>query len=99
MSSGAVVGKLDSSLFNFGDVDGGSVDAFYEGALVERESQSVEVRLQSRTPQLIDWSISAIVGEDSGVQDQSTFHGEQSPLNRPNGFEVTGATHARGFVR
>jgi iron complex outermembrane recepter protein len=87
----AVVGRLESSLFNFGDVDGGSIDAFYEDLFIERESTSAEFRLQSRNPQRIDWSVGAIVGKDSGLQDQSTFHGTQSPLGRPNGVEVTGA--------
>lgn len=87
----AVAGVLDSSLYNYGDVDGGSIDAFYEDLLIERESQSVELRLASRGEQAIEWSIGAISGEDSGLQDQSTYHGAQSPLGRPNGFEVTGA--------
>ncbi|MCU0757590.1 MAG: TonB-dependent receptor [Steroidobacteraceae bacterium] len=87
----AVVGDLQSEIFNFGDVDGGSIDAFYEDLLIDRESRSAELRLASRNPQRIEWSVGAIAGEDSGVQDQSTFHGTQSPLGRPNGFEVTGA--------
>ncbi len=87
----AVAGQLTSSLFNYGDVDGGSIDAFYEDLLVERESTSAELRLASRNAQKIEWSIGAIVGEDSGIQDQSTYHGAQSPLARPNGFEITGA--------
>ena len=90
----AVAGKLESSLYNFGDVDGGSIDAFYEDLLIERESESAEIRLQSRNPQRLAWSVGAIVGRDTGVQDQSTYHGAQSPLGRPNGFEVTGADSA-----
>jgi iron complex outermembrane receptor protein len=87
----AVAGRLTSSLFNFGDVDGGSIDAFYEDLKIDRESTSGELRLASRNPQKIEWSVGAIVGQDSGLQDQSTFHGAQSPLGRPNGVEVTGA--------
>ncbi len=90
----AVAGKLTSSLFNFGDVDGGSIDAFYEDLLIERESRSAEIRLASSKEQRIDWSVGAIAGKDEGVQDQSTYHGAQSPLGRPNGFEVTGADSA-----
>ena len=89
-----MAGKLNASLFNFGDVDGGSIDAFYEDLLIERESESLELRLQSRNPQRLAWSIGAIAGKDSGVQDQSTYHGAQSPLGRPNGFEITGADSA-----
>ncbi len=91
MTLTAVAGNLTSSLFNFGDVDGGSIDAFYEDLDIQRESKSAELRLASRGEQLVEWSIGAITGEDSGVQDQSTYHGAQSPLGRPNGFEVTGA--------
>jgi iron complex outermembrane recepter protein len=87
----AVAGRLTSSLFNYGDVDGGSPDFFYEDLLIDRESTSGELRLASRNPQKIEWSVGAIVGQDSGLQDQSTFHGAQSPLGRPNGVEVTGA--------
>jgi iron complex outermembrane recepter protein len=87
----AVAGRLTSSLFNFGDVDGGSPDFFYEDLKIDRESTSGELRLASRNPQKIEWSVGAIVGQDSGLQDQSTFHGAQSPLGRPNGVEVTGA--------
>jgi iron complex outermembrane receptor protein len=90
----AIVGKLESSLYNFGDVDGGSIDAFYEDLLIERESKSAEIRLQSRGEDRLAWSIGAITGKDSGVQDQSTYHGAQSPLGRPNGFEITGADSA-----
>ena len=90
----AVVGKLDSSLYNFGDVDGGSIDAFFEDLLIERESESAEIRLQSRDAAQLAWSVGAIVGKDSGLQDQSTYHGAQSPLGRPNGFEITGADSA-----
>jgi len=87
----AVAGNLTSSLFNYGDVDGGSPDFFYEDLLIDRESTSGELRLASRNPQTIEWSVGAIVGQDSGLQDQSTYHGAQSPLGRPNGVEVTGA--------
>jgi iron complex outermembrane recepter protein len=87
----AVGGHLWSSLFNFGDVDGGSIDAFYEDLYIRRKSTSGELRLQSLGDNWLGWSIGANYGEDSGVQDQSTFHGRQSPLNRPDGFEITGA--------
>ncbi len=87
----AVAGKLESSVFNYGDVDGGSIDAFYEDLLIDRESTSAELRIASRDAQTIEWSVGGIVGKDSGLQDQSTYHGAQSPLGRPNGVEVTGA--------
>ncbi|MCZ8130558.1 MAG: TonB-dependent receptor [Steroidobacteraceae bacterium] len=85
-----VGGSLESEVYNFGDVDGGSIDAFYEELLIERESKSGEIRLQSRGERRLEWSIGAFVGEDRGVLIQPTFHGTQSPLNRPAGVEVTG---------
>jgi iron complex outermembrane receptor protein len=88
-----VGGYLSSSLYNFGDVDGGSIDAFYEDLLVTRDSRSGEIRLQSRGEQTVGWSFGAMAGKDKGVQDQSTFHGLQSPIGRP-GVEVTGADSA-----
>jgi iron complex outermembrane receptor protein len=87
----AVAGNLTSQLYNIGDVDGGSIDAFYENLFVDRNSKSAELRLASRNAQTIEWSIGAMAGRDRGVLNQKTFHGTQSPLGRPNGFEITGA--------
>jgi iron complex outermembrane receptor protein len=86
-----VAGHLSSELFNFGDVDGGSIDAFYEDLKVDRDSRSAEVRLASRNAQRLEWSVGVMGGQDNGVLNQKTFHGAQSPLGRPNGFEITGA--------
>jgi iron complex outermembrane receptor protein len=93
----SVLGHLKSSLFNYGDVDGGSPDFFYEDLKVTRKSTSGELRLASNGKQALEWSIGTVVGKDSGLSDQSTFHGAQSPLcpastgGRCNGLEVTGA--------
>ncbi len=87
----AVVGYLDSELWNRGDVDGGSIDAFFELRNIWRDSKSAELRWASRGDRRVEWSIGAIAGQDSGLLDAKTFHGAQSPLGRPNGFEVTGA--------
>jgi iron complex outermembrane receptor protein len=86
-----VGGHLNSTLYNYGDVDGGSIDAFYEDLKVDRDSTSGEVRLASRGERRIEWSVGAMGGQDQGVLNQKTFHGAQSPLGRPNGFEITGA--------
>lgn len=93
----AVGGHLTSDVFNFGDVDGGSRDFFYEDLKLHRESTSGELRLQSTGTQLLDWSLGASLGKDSGVSDQSTYHGANSPLcpaaraGNCSGLEVTGA--------
>ncbi|MGC6329600.1 TonB-dependent receptor [Rhizorhabdus sp. FW153] len=93
----SVLGHLKSSLFNYGDVDGGSPDFFYEDLKVTRKSTSGELRLASNGKQALEWSVGTVVGKDTGLSDQSTFHGAQSPLcpastgGRCNGLEVTGA--------
>jgi iron complex outermembrane recepter protein len=76
----AVGGHLQSTLYNYGDVDGGSRDFFYEDLLLTRKSTSGELRAQSTGRNLIDWSIGITAGRDTGVSDQSTFHGRDSPL-------------------
>jgi iron complex outermembrane receptor protein len=91
MSLVAVGGWLDSELFNLGDVDGGSIDAFNEFRNIDRGSKSAEVRLQSRERQTLEWSVGAIYGQDTGELSALTYHGRQSPLNRPAGTEVTAA--------
>ncbi len=87
----AVGGRLEATVYNFGDVDGGSIDAFYEDLAIDRDSTSGEIRLQSRGERTLEWSVGVFAGEDRGVLNQKTFHGTQSPLGRPNGFEITGA--------
>ena len=49
-----VAGHLESDLFNYGDVDGGSIDFFYENLLLHRESTSGELRFQSTGSQVLD---------------------------------------------
>ena len=90
MALTAVAGRIESEVFNYGDVDGGSPDFYYEDLLLERTSTSGELRLQSLGRQTLEWSIGASVGEDEGDLDQSTYHGAQSPQGLPEGFEVTG---------
>ncbi|MBA1374771.1 TonB-dependent receptor [Sphingomonas ursincola] len=91
-----VVGHLTSDVFNFGDVDGGSPDFFYEDFFLKRKSTSGELRLQSNGKNFLDWSVGAFIGRDTGTTDQSTFHGRNSPLcpagrvGNCSGLEVTG---------
>ena len=93
----AVVGHLKADIFNYGDVDGGSRDFFYESLKLTRKSTSGELRLQSTGSQTFDWSIGTSLGKDKGVSFQSTYHGADSPLCPPTptgkctGLEVTGA--------
>ncbi|RYD60074.1 MAG: TonB-dependent receptor [Sphingomonadales bacterium] len=86
----AVGGRLNSNLFNYGDIDGGSRDQFYEVLNLRRTSKSGELRLQSTAKGFLEWSIGGNVGEDTGNIAQNTYHGAQSPQGRANGFEATG---------
>ncbi|WP_129791771.1 TonB-dependent receptor [Sphingosinicella sp. CPCC 101087] len=86
----AVGGHISSDVFNYGDVDGGSHDFYYEDLNVHRESTSGELRLQSTRPSTIEWSIGVMAGRDTGRTAQSTYHGAESPQGLPEGAEVTG---------
>ncbi len=76
-----VLGTLKSTVFNYGDVDGGSIDYFYENLLLERKSTSGEMRVQSTgSGNVFDWSVGVSAGRDTGDMDQATLHGAASPL-------------------
>src|SRR5262249_3397903 len=85
----AVIGRIDADTFNYGDVDGGSHDFYYEDLLLNRKSTSAELRLQSRGEGKLEWSVGATAGKDEGVMDQSTYHGAESPQHQPEGTETT----------
>jgi iron complex outermembrane receptor protein len=85
-----VLGHISSNLFNYGDVDGGSYDFFYENLLLKRQSTSGELRLQSNGSHFLDWSIGTSLGRDTGHLNQFTYNGTQSPFG-PDGSQITGA--------
>ena len=91
-----VLGHLKSDVVNFGDVDGSSKDFFYEDFVLTRKSTSGELRLASNGTRFFNWNIGFFMGRDTGLTDQSTFHGAQSPLcpavfnGSCNGLEATG---------
>ncbi|WP_174298766.1 TonB-dependent receptor [Sphingomonas bacterium] len=84
-----VAGHISSNLFNFGDVDGGSHDYFYENLKLKRASTSGELRLQSSGSHRLDWSVGTSVGHDTGNSNQFTFNGTESPFG-PDGSQITG---------
>lgn len=91
----AVVGHLKADVFNYGDVDGGSRDFFYEDLKLTRKSTSGELRLQSNGKNFLDWSIGTAYGKDSGITDQRTYNGSEITFACPGGLpceglEVTG---------
>ncbi|WP_420139795.1 TonB-dependent receptor [Sphingomonas sp.] len=85
-----VLGHISSNLFNYGDVDGGSHDYFYENLLLKRGSTSGELRLQSNGSHFLDWSIGTSLGRDTGHLNQFTYNGTESPFG-PDGSQITGA--------
>lgn len=92
-----VAGSLRSTVENYGDVDGGSIDFFYEDLLLRRKSTSGELRVQSTGPaNFFDWSVGVTAGRDTGDTDQSTYHGTASPMcpasynGQCEGLPVTG---------
>ena len=95
-----VIGHLEADVFNYGDVDGGSIDYFYEDLKLSRKSTSGELRLQSNGSHFLDWSLGTSLGKDSGVTAQSTFHGAASPAcpaaraGNCSGLEITGLDSA-----
>ena len=84
-----VLGHISSQLFNYGDVDGGSHDFFYENLKLKRASTSGELRLASNGSHFIDWSVGASYGRDTGNSNQFTFNGTESPFG-PEGSQITG---------
>lgn len=91
MTLTAVAGTLDNHIYNEGDVDGGSVDAFYEYRNINRSSTSGELRLQSNGPRAIEWSIGANVGQDKGDLSALTYNGTENPIGMDAGSEITAA--------
>ncbi|MBB5686871.1 TonB-dependent receptor [Sphingobium boeckii] len=89
MSLTAVVGDLTSKVYNYGDVDGGSFDFFYEDFLLNRGSTSGEIRLQSTNKGAFEWSIGGMIGKDTGETDQATYYGTQNPLGQIPGRTIT----------
>lgn len=89
MSLTAVVGHLDSKVFNYGDVDGSSFDFFNEDFTLNRGSTSGELRLQSTGSRSFEWSVGAMVGKDDGQTDQATFYGTENPLGQVPGRSIT----------
>jgi iron complex outermembrane receptor protein len=91
-----VLGHIKADVVNFGDVDGSSRDFFYEDFVLTRKSTSGELRLASNGTRFFNWSLGFFMGRDTGVTEQSTFHGRQSPLcparfnGNCEGLEVTG---------
>ena len=84
-----VLGYLYSNEFEGGDIDGSSLDLFYENESIKRSSLSEEIRVQSIPGHVIDWTGGAYYGHDIGHSTQYTFAGPDNPFALPGGTEVT----------
>jgi iron complex outermembrane receptor protein len=84
-----VVGYLYSNEFEGGDIDGSSLDLFYEHESIKRTSLSEELRFQSVPGRRVDWTGGIYYGHDTGHTTQYTFTGADNPFGLPDGFQVT----------
>src|SRR5258706_6756270 len=93
-----VVGYLYSNEFEGGDIDGSSLDLFYEQESIKRTSLSEELRFQSVPGRAVDWTGGIYYGHDSGHTTQYTFTGADNPFGLPDGFQVTSSLSASSDV-
>ncbi len=84
-----VAGYLNSNEFEGGDIDGSSLDLWYEHESIRRSSLSEELRVQSVSGHPVDWTGGLYFGHDIGHTTQYTFAGAQNPFALPPGYEVT----------
>ncbi len=87
-----VVGYLYSNEFEGGDIDGSSLDFFYEQESIKRSSVSEELRIQSVAgDHAVDWSGGVYYGHDYGHVNQYTYAGSDGAalFGVPDNFELT----------
>lgn len=86
----AVGGYLKAKTINEGDVDGGSIDYFYENNKLTRDSLNGELRVQSNGEGRFEWSVGVNAGRDTGRTTQTTRYGSAGLNGRPANFEISG---------
>jgi len=84
-----VIGFLDSKQFLEGDIDGSSLDAFFERKDQFRDAFSEEIRFQSLGSGDFEWTLGAMFTRETGELDQETFAGPDNAFGLPSGFQVT----------
>lgn len=85
----SITGYIDSEQHLQGDIDGGSIDFFYENDPVWRDSFSQEIRFQSIGNWKVDWTVGAIVSQDDASSRSRTYAGFARPFGVPEGTVVT----------
>ncbi|HWM67625.1 MAG TPA: TonB-dependent receptor [Steroidobacteraceae bacterium] len=86
-----VIGYINSNEFLMGDIDGSSIDFFYEQESIKRDALSEELRIQSNPGKMIDWTAGLFFSHDRGHTRQFTYAGAQAPafLELSEGAQVT----------
>ncbi|MBK5910716.1 TonB-dependent receptor [Rhodothalassium salexigens] len=85
----SISGYIDSKTFLQGDIDGSSLDLFFETKPIERDSLSQELRVQSYDNRWVDWTVGLFAARDRGNTEQETFAGADNPFGLPEDFQVT----------
>jgi iron complex outermembrane receptor protein len=84
-----VIGYINSNEFLMGDIDGSSIDFFYEHESIKRDAMSEEFRVSSNPGKPVDWTAGFFFSHDRGHTRQFTYAGAQATLNLPDGAEIT----------
>jgi iron complex outermembrane receptor protein len=85
----SISGYLHERDWNRGDVDGTSIDMFYEVNPLVRDSASEEFRVQSTTDTPLQWTAGFLLDRERGNREQHTLAGFQNPFGLPEGFDVS----------
>jgi iron complex outermembrane receptor protein len=84
-----IIGYLHEEDSNNGDIDGSSLDLFYENNPHTRDSTSEELRIQSQPGGAVDWTVGALWARDRGRTEQATYIGDYGIFGAPPGFQIT----------
>jgi len=84
-----VLGYINSDEFLHGDIDGSSIDFFYETESIRRDAMSEELRVQSTPGKMIDWTGGLFFSHDRGHTRQITYAGTQATYGFPANEPVT----------
>ena len=75
----SITGYINSDFNLNGDVDGSSIDAYYEFRNINRDSFSQEIRIQSNDEtSRLRWNIGGLYAEDDGHFESCTYPGYES---------------------
>ena len=84
-----VIGYINANEFLMGDIDGSSIDFFYEQESIKRDAMSEELRIASSPGKTVDWTAGLFFSHDRGHTRQFTYAGAQATLGLPDGAQIT----------